>query len=297
MSWRLGAGLLTALCAISLLSGTAAAAETTLPPESITLSPVSKRFEIKAGTTRQDSFTVINDGRVAYDFIVYARPYSVKDESYTPDFSSSAQNADAYRWVQFERSSYRLEAGKSVEVKFTVRVPEDTAPGGHYGVLFAETQPVSETNGNAVERRKRVGSILYATVDGDIITGGKLLSTSVPLLQLNAPLSTHQRIKNSGNTDFLVTTSMKVSDMFGGVKFKSERQVAVLPETTRDIAVEWQDVNWLGLYKVELESRFLDTTERSSHYVLMMPLWVYLVAGLLLGARVLYAVSQHRRSR
>lgn len=297
MSWRLSASLLTALCAISLLSGTAAAAEATLPPESITLSPVSKRFEIKAGATRQDSFTVINDGRVAYDFIVYARPYSVKDESYTPDFSSSVQNADAYRWVQFERSSYRLEAGKSVEVNFTVRVPEDAAPGGHYGVLFAETQPVSETNGNAVERRKRVGSILYATVDGDIITGGKLLSTSVPLLQLNAPLSTHQRIKNSGNTDFLVTTSMKVSDMFGGVKFKSERQVAVLPETTRDIAVEWQDVNWLGLYKVELESRFLDTTERSSHYVLMMPLWVYLVAGLLLGARVLYAVSQHRRSR
>lgn len=283
--------VLSVLAMVSSLSSSVAAAA----PDSITLSPVGKRFEIEAGATRKDSFKVINDGQSAYNFTVYARPYSVKDELYTPDFSTDKQNADVFRWVQFDKSSYRLEAGGSVDVTYTVRVPANASPGGHYGVLFAETQPSNQTQGNAVERKKRVGSILYVTVDGDVKTGGRLLSTSVPFFQFGLPLTARQRVQNSGNTDFLVKNTMTVSDMFGQKKFVGEREVPVLPATTRDIAFEWPSANWLGVYRVDLRTTFLDTKNTSTQYVFMMPVWVYLVVALLIGARIAYAVSRHKR--
>lgn len=294
---RLQAGLFIGLLVSSLLPATVFAVDDgEVIRESITLSPVSKRYEVKAGESKKDSFKVVNDGRVAYDFVVYARPYSVNDESYVPDFTSDAKNADAYRWVQFEKSSYHLEAGKSIEVKYTLRVPETATPGGHYGVLFAETQPEQTNEGSAVIRKKRVGSILYATVDGDVTRSGKLLSTSVPFLQIKPPLTASLRVSNSGNTDFSVKSTMTIYDVFGGKKFSGEREVAVLPSTTREIVMEWPGVSWIGLYKVDMTTSFLDNQHESTHYVLQVPLWVYALLVLLIGARILYAVARRKHS-
>ncbi len=261
--------------------------------ESILLSPTSKRYErIATGSTKTDSFQIINDGKTAFNFVVYARPYSVNDESYAPDFVSAAQNADAYKWVQFDQSSYFVEPGKTVEVPYTIRVPKDAAPGGHYGVLFAETQPTESTQGTSIVRKKRVGAILYATVDGDVKTSGKLQSAETPLFQFKSPLTIRQRVSNTGNTDFQVTSSVTAKDIFGGLKYKSNKDVAVLPSTTRQIINDWQDPSWIGLYKVDVS-----TNTSSTHYVLLVPVWVYITLVILIGARVLYAVAAHRKRK
>lgn len=265
--------------------------------ESIVLSPVSKHYEINAGANTRDTFKVINDGKVAYDFVVYARPYSVNDESYQPDFISKPQNADAYKWVQFDQPSYHIEPGQSIDVPYTVRVPKGTTPGGHYGVLFAETQPSGDTQGNVVKRTKRVGAILYTTVKGDVRTGGSLEGVDVPFFQFNHPLTTAQRVKNTGNVDFTATTTMNVYDLFGGLKFKTAREYPILPNTTRRATVEWPDASWIGLYRVELTTSFLDTKSTSTQYVLMIPIWVYLTLGLLIGARILYAVARRTQNK
>lgn len=293
-------GLIAGLTAFSLaFTGTSAHAaepsDTII--ESIVLSPVSKHYEVDAGASTSDTFKVINDGKAAYDFVVYARPYSVSDESYQPDFISKPQNADAYKWVQFDKPSYHIEPGQTVEVSYTIRVPKGSTPGGHYGVLFAETQPSGETQGNVVKRTKRVGAILYMTVKGDVRTGGSLLGVDVPFLQFNRPLTTAQRVKNTGNVDFAATTNLKVYDLFGGQKFATTREYPVLPQTIRRAAVEWPDASWLGLYRVELTTSFLDTKSSSTHYVLLVPVWVYLTLGLLIGARVLYAVAQRKKTK
>ena len=288
-------GLLAGLLAFSLLPTTAFAADGDDIVESILLSPVSKRYDVKAGSSRSDTFKIINDGRTAFDFVVYARPYSVNDESYQPDFVSKAQNADAYKWVQFDQPSYHVEAGQTLEVKYTLRVPANATPGGHYGVLFAETQPNEQVTGNVVKRTKRVGAILYVTVDGDITTSGKFEGSDVPFFQFAAPLKIRQRVSNGGNTDFTVNSSVRVTDAFGGLKYKADKESAVLPSTTRAIANDWANPAWLGVYKVEQKVKFLDTERTDSSYVLLVPVWTYLVLVLLVGGRVLYAFVRRRK--
>lgn len=292
-------GLMVGLTAFSLIPVDAVSAvdttSTETRTESILMSPASKRYDLKTSEAKTDKLRVVNDGQVAYDFAVYARPYSVNDESYVPDFTADAQNADAYKWVSFEKTSYRLEPGAFVEIPYTINVPAGATPGGHYGVVFAETQPGADQGGQSVVRKKRVGSIIYATVDGDVKTSGKALGVQVPFLQFKAPLRISERVSNAGNTDFIVKTNVEVADIFGGVKYRGQRDSSVLPSTTRNIISDWQDPSWIGLYKVTHSSDFLDTKNSSEHYVLLIPIWVYVTLGILIGARVLYGAARRRK--
>ncbi len=290
-------GLLGGLAAFSLspISVASAAEDTSSKTESILISPASKKYELKAGEAHDDKLRVVNDGQLAYDFTLYSRPYSVNDESYVPDFTADAQNADAYKWVRFQATSFRLEPGAFIEVPYTIRVPANATPGGHYGVIFAETQPGSDVGGQSVVRKKRVGSIIYATVDGDVSLSGKSLGTSIPFFQTKTPLQISERVSNSGNTDFLVKANVVVSDLFGGVKYRGVRESNVLPSTTRNIVSNWQDPSWIGFYRVTYDSEFLDTKQSSVHYVLFVPVWVYLVLVMLIVGRVGYALVRRKK--
>lgn len=296
---RVCLGLFAGLVVCSSIPTLAFAADTSnqAQTEAILLSPTSKQYKLDAGTQKRDSFKIINDGQTAFNFVVYARPYSVHDESYTPDFISSAQNADAYKWVQFDRSSYFVEPGKSITVDYTIRVPSGAAPGGHYGVLFAETQPAETAQGTAIIRKKRVGAILYVTVNGRVTLDGQFAGWSIPPFQFKGPLTIRERITNSGNTDFQVRSNVRISDVFGGLKFKTDKEVAVLPGTTREIVNDWQNPAWLGVYKVDSMVSFVDAKHSSTHYVLFVPIWVYITLGLLIGARLLYEVATRRNQK
>ncbi len=294
---RVQVGLLSGLLLFGLVPTPVSAVQATdqAVRESILLSPTSKHYELDAGATKRDSFKIVNDGTAKFSFTVYARPYSVNNEEYTPNFETDTKNGDAYKWVQFDQPSYQIDPGKTIEVAYTIRVPENAQPGGHYGVLFAETQPSGQVNGTAIIRKKRVGAILYTTVKGDVTLAGDYIGPDVPFWQFKRPLAASQRVKNNGNTDFSVKHGVVVSDFFGAVKYRSEKEQFVLPDTTRRLVNDWTNPSWIGLYRVELNTQFLDTNASSTHYVLMVPIWAYMVLGLLIGARVLYAVAQRKR--
>lgn len=258
------------------------------PRESLTLSPVNKKYNVDAGKIVEDSLTIINDGQTAYDFIVYARPYTLKadengsTESYQADFTKTADNTDVYQWVQFKQAKYHLEAGASTKVEYTMRVPSNARPGGHYGVIFAESQPSAEVSGNAVLRNKRVGSILYTTVNGANTLKGSVLSTDIPFWQLQPPLQVTTRIKNEGNTDFTDTINYRIKDVFGNVKYETRAEWALLPQTIRKVKLDWDKAAWLGIYKIEIDHKYLDSSESSSGYVLILPRYILIVFVLVL---------------
>lgn len=289
--WLLALGLMSVV--VLVMTSSASAAEE--PIESVTLSPSSNKYLLDAGSVKNDELIVLNDGNVAYDFIVYARPYSVKGQTYDPNFTETPTNADAYRWVQFEKTSWRIEPRETLKIPFTLRVPADATPGGHYGVIFVETQPKAGEN-EAVVRKKRVGSIIYATVNGTYVTGGQHLITDIPFLQFRAPLTATTTVENTGNADFDARVRYKVTDLFGGLKYEVNAPYVVLPKTIRKIPLEWQQAPWFGLFQVSVTTEYLDQSSEHRQLVLIAPRWVLLVVvGLLLGGGVYVALRRIRR--
>lgn len=263
-------------------------------PESITLSPTSKHYQLKAGQTIRDELTVVNDGKTDYTFRVYADPYSVNDENYQPDFTSVHRNTLIPEWVAFEKDKHFIKAGETVKIPYSLSVPKNAAPGGHYGVLFAETQPAGDPVGNSIARKKRVGAIVYATIEGAYKVSGNVKEVIVGGLQFVAPLRATFRIENNGNTDFAATTKLLVTDVFGGKKYEASKQYQVLPVSTRKIIMDWSQAPSLGLFKVTATASILNKTEQKSTYVFMAPIWSYLMAGLGSLAAIIYFVQKRR---
>lgn len=265
-----------AILALLVVPTTPAAAAT--DDETITLSPTAKRYSVDPGQTISDSITVTNTGGKAFSFITYARPYFVSGEDYIPVFDVINKQTDAYRWVTFEGATYSAAPTQAVKIPFTLTVPKNASSGGHYGVIFAETQPESSSQAkNSVFRKKRVGALLYVTVKGNNVTKGSLESTSISPLQTQPPLTTQSKVKNSGNVDFVDTAKIEVRDIFGQLKYTYERQVTVLPATTRNVTFEWNDASTFGLYNVSVNHKFLDKNETKTGLVVMFPIWAIIV--------------------
>lgn len=285
--------------ATSILFTPAFAQTTATQNESITMSPTSRKYTVDAGKTVEDKLTIVNDGTTDYDFLVYARPYSIQDNNYSnPNFTLTPTNADLYGWVRFPQTKFHVKAGETIEVKYSVNVPASAAPGGHYGVIFAETQPDdTQASGNSVVRKKRVGALMYTTVNGEYKNAGEAVGSSIPFWQVQPPLHTTVAAKNTGNTDFADETRLTVKDVFGNTKYDAVKTYQVLPDTTRTISLDWDKASWFGFYKVETQQKFLDQSVKNEGYVLLMPRYMPIVLLVVLIIGGLYAYRGRRKSK
>lgn len=261
--------------------------------ERITLSPAVTRPELTAGEQVRGKLTVINDGSVEYDFVLYARPFSVKGEQYDPNYTEVNERTEAYQWVQFDKTRFTLAPGDRIEAGYTVTVPPRAAPGGHYAVLFAETQPPAD--GSNIARKKRVGSLLYMTVEGDIERAGKVASWNAAMWQTADDLTSTLRIENSGNVHFQADVKANYTNLFGKKRFELNQELLVLPGTTRRVPINWENPPAFGIFKAGGTVSFLDKTETlptkwvvyiSKPVLIGVAVAVILITGLILLRRL-----------
>lgn len=274
----------------------AMAADSTDGVERITLSPSSTTIQVNAGDSQRGAMTVRNDGDVTYGFSVYARPYGVINELYEPDFTNQQTNAGVYKWVQFDQTKYQIEPGGSIEVKYTLRVPDDAAPGGHYGVLFAETDERG-LEGTGVARKKRVGNLMYVTVDGAYKTAGVFKEFILPFWQTKAPVASSARVENTGNADFKAKVRTVAKDVFGRTKYSYTGDPIILPATTRLIEMKWEAAPNFGIFKIDQSVEFLEQKHQNSGYVLIAPKWAPVIVLVVITAGAAYAILRRRNSR
>lgn len=293
----IGGGL--AVFAAALLVAVPVAAQPSGQPakiEKITMVPSSVSKTINAGSTADGSLEVINSGDLAFEYRVYPSPYGVTGESYTPDFSGKFPNSDAYKWVELSRTTGRLEPGASAKIAYKLNVPANAAPGGHYGVIFAETK-AAPVSGTGVARQKRVGHIMFLTVNGSIQKSGEVAGFSLPFWQKGAPLQSSVRVKNTGNVNLDTKVETIAKDIFGRTKFTYTGDAAVLRETTRLIDMNWEKAPNFGLFRVTQGVKYLGQENLHRGFVLIAPGWFLVLMVLIILGGVGYAVFERRKHR
>lgn len=288
------------LLGVSLQSPAVSAVE--LPDISVTLSPSTTKLSLQPGEKYEGTLSIINSGKNGYDFKVYTAPYSMNVETYDkPDFLTKKPRSDLYSWLNLSRDHFHLESAQTITMPYTLTVPKSASPGGHYGVVFIEVLPTQNEQdatlpGNRINRKKRLGTIFYTTVQGAVVKKGNIGTSIIPWWQYAPPLAAERRVRNTGNTDFDITYMMTVKDVFGNKKFQSTKVFPILPDTSRLVRLEWSDSIWYGLYHVETKTEFLGRTYLASQYVLLLPMWLaFIITVLLLGG--IYALARrYRRS-
>ena len=283
--------------ALPLISQAARAVESTNPEESITLSPATSQPKLTAGSTTKGELTVINNGDIDYKFITYARPFSVQGEDYSTDFETVTDRTELYQWVSFPKAEYDLAAGESVDVPYAIEVPDNVRPGGHYAVLFAETQP-PETATQNVARKKRVGSLVYATAAGETELSGSIESFSSKMWFSNPPIQSEMLIRNSGNTHFEARQDIVYKNIFGGQVYGTGQTKIIMPGTTRKVVAEWEKPPLFGVFKLEGTVNYLGKTEAlKSSYIIIMPMKILIPAIAVIALVIIWIIRKRRTGK
>jgi hypothetical protein len=282
---------------IAFLSTPAAFAQSTTS-QNITMSPASTLLSAKAGTTVTKSFEILNSGGDSYDIVTSAAPYRVTGLEYSPNFTQLPGTTETSNWIKIANPSTVVGPQKAATINYSVTVPKNTAPGGYYAVLFAETRPNTETQGTGVVPRNRVGNILYITVEGPVETAGEAAIDSVSGFNYKTSIPLGFTVSNTGGIHFETTIKSVVKSITGKEVFSASIERYVLPQTKRYIAADWTPTSPIGYYTVS-RSAIVAGKEKSfpDEKVLYIQPWVAVAVLALIASVIFYFASRASQRR
>jgi P pilus assembly chaperone PapD len=273
-----------------MLSSMAPALPAAAASQSITLSPTSRSLTIQPGDQASGKLKVLNQGTNSLKLKFYASSYHVSGENYDQSFTPLPGAPDVASWFKLGLSQTSLAAGSQLDVSYTINVPAGTPAGGYYAVAFAEASGPTNASKTGVVVSQRVGTIFYLTVGGDLEAKGSVLTWETRFLQ-QPPLSANLRVANSGSIHFPVTFTTTVKDVLGRTKFTSTTQKEILPQTIRNIKVNWPQTPAIGLVKVGGSVQYLGHTHYlPSRWVLVMSSTARLIVALLVALLIIWTL-------
>lgn len=261
--------------------------------QAITISPASTRLSIDPGASVTEKFEIINGGEDGYTVDLSVSPYRVVGEQYDPAFTQLPGTVDASEWVKLSRSSEQLDGQKVLSTSYTVTVPKDTAPGGYYAVIFAQTSQEQKSEASGVIPHNRVGNILYITVNGDVETKGEATGNDIPFFTFSSSVPIGVKVSNNGGVHFETKATFRVTDFRGNEVFKSEVDRFVLPGTIRDISTSWDTPLPFGIYTVERSATVAgETVTLDSKKVVVISPWFLFCVVIFLGSIITLLVMR-----
>lgn len=162
------------------------------------------------------------------------------------------------RWVTMEPVEIELRPNEEKFVKFTIRVPENAEPGGHYGTVLASTKSVSGPEGTGVGIVTRTGSLVLLTVPGIMQEELLINDFSAPRYSECGPIPFEIRFENTGTIHLRPKGLITVTDWLGKkITDISLTEKNVLPKGIRKFEASW-DQKWLwgGKYTATLTGSY-----------------------------------------
>lgn len=196
-------------------------------------------------------------------------------------------------WLELPSDPIVIAPQGSQEIVYTIKVPADAEPGGHYAAILAGTKPTAEGSGSLVKISSLLASLVMLNVAGETDERGAIAEFSTGRLVFDRPpVDFTVRFANQGNIHLQPQGEIFIRDMYGREKGRLPINHAtefgnVLPGSTRKWTFVWQRdlALWeMGRYKASLILGF-GTDERRNIFEERY-FWVVnykLAGGFLLG--------------
>ncbi|MBR0415917.1 hypothetical protein IJI64_02000 [Candidatus Saccharibacteria bacterium] len=279
------------------------AEETTKNAIHLQVSPTKQKLSLTPGSSYVGTFKVHNAGAAPFTYKVSATPYSVTNENYSPDYTGLTNYTQIAEWISFEKETGLLQPGEVAEVAYTVNVPKDAPAGGQYAALMAETSDGNAENAT-VAVVHRVGMILYAAVPGETRESGEIIKNNVNTFYFNPPLTVNSLVKNTGNVEQTATYTVKIYPLFSNEavfsneeKPDKEKQLDVIPDTSRFNSITWEGAPHIGIFSVEQTIEFAGQVSTNKKLVLICPLWLLFIIFALLFFIIFWLFSRARNRK
>lgn len=260
-------------------------------PAGVQVSPIRSQPQIQPGESKTGTLTLINKTKQKQQVTMQSERFSTTNEEYDYAFEKSDDSA----WVNFPLSSIELKPGQTTKVAYSLNVPTNATPGGHYFALLATT--VNDASSEALDEYRRVASLVYLEVPGDLSKKVNLASIGSPWLVFDRNFQIDVRLTNEGNTHIKSRVTAEASPLFSQNQDDVVVESVTLPGTTRKIVKDFSLASWPGIYRIRASLAPPQGGEQTKdRYVAYIPPYVVLSLAFL-GLLVYIEVVARRHSK
>ncbi len=206
----------------------------------LTVSPARLEIGGEPGTTIGGEIILYNEQDEQKTFYLSSENFEAQGESGAPNFVAATEGLAT--WIN-ANPTVTLEAGGTETIPFTITIPSDARPGGHFAAIFWGTSPPND-NGQ-VTVGARVGVLLLLRVAGDITEKGginEFNTLNSDKFYTNKQMTFVYRFQNAGDDRLLPEGTLKIKNIFGATVQQlnaNESLGNILPGSTRKFQVNW----------------------------------------------------------
>ncbi len=282
------------VCFFGILSGIAYAQNNA----GITLRPATISENVDPGAVKQYSFTVRNESGSDQQYYLSARDIVGVEDGNVPIFAKEGMEKTAYelsQWVALETETLFVTSGAEAVVNFTVTVPGDAAPGGHFAGVFVSMEPPRLRESGAAIGYE-VANIISLRVAGEVDERAEIRQFATDNYVYGKPeVEFSVRVENSGNTLIRPLGPIEITNMFGRrVDDKklifNDQAGGVFPRSTRDFTVMWKgEPPGFGRYEAVISAAYGEENARQT-MTSTVSFWILPMGIIMPAAGVLAAV-------
>jgi hypothetical protein len=220
--------------------------------EALSLSISPTLFEMSASPGQEWSSTLKIINTNPYELIISSNVVNFAPEGeggqgkFIPIFTQETEGQTFAEWVDISNSAVIIPPEQTVQLPFTIKVPVDAPPGGHFAAILVGTKSDAARDGETkVETSQVVSSLVFLRVAGDIIETGNIREFVTEKKVYESPeVKFNLRFENKGNVHLQPRGDIKIVNMWGherGLVPVNKRSLFgnVLPESIRKYVFTW----------------------------------------------------------
>jgi hypothetical protein len=296
-----------------------------------TVSPTSMEITADPGQVIKRTIKVSNSSDGELSYLASVADFAVQGSEGSVTLNDNPQENSTSKWFKLETTSFKLGRKQTREISYTINVPRNAEPGGHFAaLLFQPLLPNQDIDGSGAQFKQRVGSLVLIRISGQVIEKASAVSltpktfvgswnevlasdgkTKVLVAKdeklaeekykrffFNGPIAFDLLIKNEGNVHLKPAGTVTITNMFG----QKEAELAIEPQNVfpggqRRTTVIWPNkMPWGLFYKAKLAAIYgnQNQTLATETWFFAFPLWVLILILIIL---ILVIIARKRLKR
>lgn len=236
------------------------------PSTGLAVTPPTFELDGNPGDTLKNTVKLENMHPYPVEIAVDRRNFTAVGEEGAVGLTEEDTSFSLASWIEVIPSTVTLAPKSAQYFTFTIKVPLQAEPGGHFGSLIFRTIPTEKLEGSGATLAQEIGSLVLLKIAGETVEQAQIESfaTSKRLFE-RGPITFETRLKNLGNVHTKPAGTITVTNMLGQqvatVKVEPKN---ILPGATRKLTSTW-DTTWrLGRYTATYTAILSDQTTRSA---------------------------------
>jgi hypothetical protein len=236
---------------------------------SVRVQPSTIEEQLDPGETIEGTITVTNKNGGKQTYFIDTRNVMGMNDTGTPTFSNEKSDdpLEAASWITVSQELVSLDVEESIQVPYTITVPENASPGSYFAAFFV-TREADKTVQSGAGVGFHVASLVNLRVNGEVnedMLFREFFTEKSFFTQPNVYFKA--RVDNVGTIHQRPRGIITIKDMFGneiGKTTFNDSAGAILPRHDRVFETTWTDDGFaIGRYTAVASILFGETNKNT----------------------------------